>query len=141
MRNQFFYSRIVRRKVEGTENIVESTYRDSFNLDMVIRSVTLENGQVVVLLNDVHEQIQQVPIMNSNNKPKGFKEVKGNVQSEITLSAEDGERFFNVSNVEHSCCNHAHKEMGDIVDKVVPEEDYKPANMSVVAEVVNPENK
>lgn len=106
-RNQFFYTRTVRRQVEGVEGVddtvVEQKFRDSFNLDMVIRSVTLETGEVVLLLNDLHEQYTQQPIVNPNtNKVKGYKEVKNIVQSEITLSPEDGARFWQVTNVENS---------------------------------------
>jgi hypothetical protein len=103
MRNQFFYTRTVRTEVPATEtseaHIEVREYRDSLNLDMVIRSVTLETGAVVVLLNDIHEQVTQEPIINTHtNKVKGYREIKANVQSEISLYVEDGRRFFELTN-------------------------------------------
>lgn len=104
MRNQFFYTRTVQQQAEGTEgveNVITSSFRDSLNLEMVIRSVTLPSGEVVVLLNDTHMQYQQVPEMDlKKNTVKSYREVRSNVQSEITLSIEDGKRFFNLTNVE-----------------------------------------
>lgn len=104
MRNQFFYTRTVQTQAEGTEgaeNLIISSYRDSINLDMVIRSVTLPSGEVVVLLNDTHIQFQQNPIMDTKkNAIKSYKEVRSTVQSEITLSIEDGKRFFLLTNAE-----------------------------------------
>lgn len=104
-RNQFFYTRTVQSQAEGTEgveNTIISKYRDSFSLDYVIRSVSLPSGEVIVLLNDLHEQIQQVPVVNPKTNKVTYKEVKVPVQSEITLSNEDGKRFFELTNVEQS---------------------------------------
>jgi hypothetical protein len=106
MRNQFFYTRTVTQQAEGTEgveNTVTSTFRDSLNLEMVIRSVTLPTGEVVVLLNDIHEQLQQIPVINhETNEVENYREVRTNVQSEINLSPEDGRRFFEITNIEFS---------------------------------------
>ena len=54
MRNQFFYT----RKVEDKE------FRDSFNIDMVIRTVSIESGETIVLLDDLHELTKEVPEIN-----------------------------------------------------------------------------
>jgi hypothetical protein len=89
--NQFFYTRI-----EG-----EKTYRDSFNIDTVIRSVQLEDDKVLVLLSDLHERTQQVPEIDiKTNKVKGYRRERNTFQSEITLSKEDGERFYKLLNIE-----------------------------------------
>jgi len=115
MRNQFFYTRKVQKQLEGTEgveNVVTSSYRDSLNLDMVIRSVTLETGEVVVLLNDMHEQTQQYPIVNEKTKKVTYKEAKSIVQSEITLSVEDGKRFFEATSVDYSKPSYSEERAG-----------------------------
>ena len=122
MRNQFFYTRTVQSQAEGTEGAetttVISSYRDSLNLDMVIRSVTLPSGEVVVLLNDVHLQYQQVPDINTKtNAVKSYKEVRTSVQSEITLSVEDGKRFFSLTNVEGECKTSHSSERTEILKK------------------------
>lgn len=89
--NQFFYTRITEEK----------EYRDSFNVNKVIRSMTFPEGKVIVILDDFHEQLTQQPDINpKNNKMNGYKMVRATMQSEIELSKEDGERFFNLLNIE-----------------------------------------
>jgi hypothetical protein len=89
MQNQFFYTR-----TEG-----EKTFRDSFNVNKVIRSVENEDGSIVVLLDDIHERTQEVPDINvKTNKLVGYKRQRGTFQSEIVLSKEDADRFFNLTN-------------------------------------------
>jgi hypothetical protein len=91
MRNQFFYTRI-----EG-----ENKFRDSLNVDKVIRSVTQQDGTVIVLLDDIHERSHEVPDINlKTNKVVGVKRQRDIFQSEITLTKEDGERFFNLTTIE-----------------------------------------
>ncbi len=100
--NQFFYTRKVTTQAEADEQPIIKEYRDSFNVDMVIRSVQLETGETIVLLDDLHEQTQEVPEINhKTNKVIRTKKVTTNVQSEIYLSKEDGERFFNLLNIEN----------------------------------------
>lgn len=92
MKNQFFYTRIGEDKKE---------YRDSLNLNKVIRSVTDTDGKVIVLLDDFNERVTTQPDIDpKKNKLKGYKNVRQTVQSEILLSAEDGERFFKLTNIE-----------------------------------------
>ena len=82
--SQFFYSR-----VEG-----DKTFTDSFNLNMVIRSVEYEDGTRLVLLNDIHERSRDVPDVDiKSNKVKGMKRVRDVFQSEIILDADDNIRF------------------------------------------------
>lgn len=91
MKNQFFYT----RKHEDKE------YRDSFNVNKVIRSVTHTDGSVIVILDDFNERVTQQPDIDlRTNKMKGYKNVRETVQSEIHLSAEDGERFYKLLNIE-----------------------------------------
>ena len=52
MRNQFFYTR--KELKSGTpENPVYNVFRDSFSLDKVVRSLTIEDERVLVLLDDL----------------------------------------------------------------------------------------
>jgi hypothetical protein len=103
MKNQFFYTRTVTLPPteEGSEPITR-TYRDSFNVDKVIRSVTVESGEVIILLDDMHEQLQMVQSVNPKTNKVFNKEKMVAVQSEITLSVDDGLRFFEITNI--GCC-------------------------------------
>lgn len=111
LKNQFFYTRTVRTQGGSEDVILESKFRDSFSLSKVIRSVTVENGNVIVLLDDVHEQIQQMPIGGKNGKPHSFKEIRTMVQSEITLNAEDGRRFYALTNADGHKVNNSVEEI------------------------------
>lgn len=85
MKNQFIYTAV----------IAEKEYRASFNLEKVIRSLTNEEGSVIVILDDFNERVTQQPDIDlKTNKMKGYKNVRETVQSEIVLSAEDGARFY-----------------------------------------------
>ena len=95
MTNQFFYTRKVTTPglKEGDPNIVKE-YIDSFNIDKVIRTLSLDDGTMVVLLDDIHERVQEMP----NHHPKtgkiiGTKMQRQTVQTEIVLEGEDIKRF------------------------------------------------
>lgn len=92
MSNQFFYT----RKSESGADV-----RDSFNINKVIRSLSNDDGTVLVLLDDLHERAQEIPDIDvRTNKVKGVKRQRNTFQSEVSLSKEDGERFFNLLNIE-----------------------------------------
>jgi len=57
--------------------------RDSFNLDTVIRTHMLSEEHVIVLLNDGHEEAQDVPKMEKGKIVQGRQ--RGWVQSEISI--------------------------------------------------------
>jgi hypothetical protein len=94
MKNQFFYTR--KELVSGTpENPEFKEYRDSFNVEKVIRTVAMDDGRIMVLLDDLHERAQEVPDLDpKTNKMKGYKRVKNTFQSEIYLDPEDAARFY-----------------------------------------------
>ena len=96
--NQFFYTR--KELVSGTpENPEFKEFRDSFNINKIVRSITIEDGRVLVLLDDLHERAQQVPDVDlKTNKIKGMKRERNTFQTEITLSGNDIERFHNLAN-------------------------------------------
>lgn len=90
MTNQFFYTRVAGEK----------TYTDSFNLNKVIRSIENEDGTFLVLLDDIHERSHEVPDIDlKTNKMRGTKRQRDVFQSEISLSAEDGARFKNLTQI------------------------------------------
>ena len=89
--NQFFYT----RTVEGAE------FKDSFNVNKVIRSVTHTDGTLIVILDDFNERVTQEPDIDlKTNKLKGYKSLRQTVQSEIILSKEDAVRFYQLLNIE-----------------------------------------
>lgn len=88
MKNQFIYTAV----------IAEKEYKASFNIEKVIRSLTEENGNMIVILDDFNERVTQQPDIDlKTNKFKGYKNVRETVQSEIQLTPEDGERFYKLT--------------------------------------------
>jgi hypothetical protein len=99
MRNQFFY---IRKELKsGTpDNPVYNEFLDSFSLDKVVRTLTIEDGRVLVLLDDLHERSQEVPDVDvRTNKVKGVKRQRNTFQSEIYLESEDAVRFFQLTSI------------------------------------------
>lgn len=93
--NQFFYKRkeVLRPQPGDTEpKFSEGT--DSFNLDKVIRSIQLDTGGRLVLLDDLHERFREVEVTNSKGKVTAIKREKDVFQSEITLNDEDSKAFI-----------------------------------------------
>lgn len=99
MRNQFIYTEEVTipSKEEGVEP-TKKLVKNSFNVDLVIRALTLDEGGVLLLLDDLHERWQDVPTINQNGK-RSIKREKDTFQSEIRLSKEEGERFFELTDI------------------------------------------
>ena len=99
MKNQFFYTRI--EISGGTPEAPEyKEFRDSFNVNKVIRSITLEDGRILVLLDDMHERAQEVPDVDPKTKRmKGMKRERNMYQTEIFLDADDAKRFFELTGV------------------------------------------
>lgn len=101
-KNQFFYQR--REQIppsEGETEIKFRNFRDSFNVDMIIRSLELDNGRVLVLLNDIHERPQEIPIKSNKGTITGYKRERNVFQTEITLeNSEDVERFYKLTTIE-----------------------------------------
>lgn len=97
MKNQFFYTR--KELKSGTpENPVYNEFRDSFNINKVIRTVAIEDGRLLVLLDDIHERAQEMPEIDPrSNKVKGIKRQRNTFQSEIYLEGQDVERFYNAT--------------------------------------------
>ena len=97
MKNQFFYTR---KEPNGKEGEFTS-FKCSFNLDMVIRSEELSNGNTLVLLNDIHQRPQEVEMKNKQGKVTAIKREINTFQSEIYLTEpSDIQRFYEISAIE-----------------------------------------
>ena len=97
--NQFFYTR--KEPVQGTDPLEFKEHLDSFNIEKVIRTIIVENGNRLVLLDDIHERSTEVPDVNpKNGQTRGYKRERNTYQTEIYLSSEDSERFVKVMNIE-----------------------------------------
>ena len=67
---------------------------NSFNVDKVIRTVTLQDKSLLVLLDDLHERAVETPNINpKTNKVVGVQRKRDTYQSEIYLRDEDITRF------------------------------------------------
>lgn len=97
MKNQFVFTRL--EVSGGTPEAPEyKEFKDSFNVEKVIRAVSLEDNRVLVLLDDIHERAQQVPDLDiKTNKMKGYKRERNTYQTEIYLEVEDGKRFYELT--------------------------------------------
>jgi len=90
MTNQFFYTR-----KDG-----EKEYMDSFNVNKVIRTVAMDDNDLLVLLDDIHERTTEQPNINlKTNKMTGVIRKRDVYQSEIHLHGEDIVRFKNATNI------------------------------------------
>ena len=97
MKNQFFYTRTV-----AAEGFAEpQNYRESFNMDKVVRSVQMDDGRTLILMDDIHERTIETPDIDlKTNKMKGYKRERNTYQSEIFLNSADAERFFNLTTIQ-----------------------------------------
>jgi hypothetical protein len=97
--NQFFYTR--KEPVQGTDPLEFKEHLDSFNIEKVIRTIIVENGNRLVLLDDIHERSTEVPDVNpKNGQTRGYKRERNTYQTEVYLSLEDSERFVKLMNIE-----------------------------------------
>lgn len=89
-KNQFYYTR-----KEG-----EKEMTDSFNVNKVIRTLTIEDGRTLVLLDDLHERVIEVPVYNpSTGKLKEMRRERNTYQSEVYLDEEDAKRFKEIMSI------------------------------------------
>lgn len=106
MKNQFFYT-ITQTIANGApdranDEPIEVKTLASFNMDKVIRSMEIPSGELIVILDDFHNEVQQNNTVNPNtNKLIIGKKETVVVQSEIRLSIEDKGRFFALTNIEN----------------------------------------
>lgn len=109
MSKLFFYQREVKRKVKGIpdeegrtppDTEVVETYWDCFNIDKVVRGHWTSADEFTIMLDDGHEQADDVqkPIFKGG-KMTGVetKRERAWYMSQIPLNKEDAERFRNVA--------------------------------------------
>jgi hypothetical protein len=90
MTNQFFYTR-----KEG-----DKEFTDSFNINKVIRTVQMDEGDLLVLLDDIHERAVETPNINpKTNKMIGVTRKRDVYQSEIHLTGDDITRFKQLTSI------------------------------------------
>jgi hypothetical protein len=81
-----------------TRKMDDKSYTDSFNLNKVVRSVAMEDGTLLILLDDLHERSRDVQAPNIKTNKMEIKRVRETFQSEITLEGDDVTRFNNLAN-------------------------------------------
>jgi len=91
MTNQFFYTR-----TEG-----DKEYTASFNVNKIIFTVEKDDGTILVVLDDIHERVFEIPILHPKTKKEtgGVSRKRETVQSEITLSGDDVIRFKQLTEI------------------------------------------
>jgi len=97
MKHMFFYSRV--QPVEDQEGQFK-TFTDSLNIEKIIRTISMDDGKLLILMDDLHRRNQQVPVTNKQGKITAYKNVEDTFQSEITLEIADVERFKKLTNIE-----------------------------------------
>ncbi len=109
-KNQFYYTRKEEVKVPtepsftstGLPYIVEiKEYKDSFNVNKVIRSREMEDGTTLIVLDDFHDEMREVPGSHpKTRKPTGvYVKERNTYQSEIVLSKEDGAKLYEIISI------------------------------------------
>lgn len=75
----------------------DKSYTESFNLNKVVRSVVLKEGELLILLDDIHDRSRDVQAPNPKTNKLEIKRVRETLQSEIILIGEDITRFNNLN--------------------------------------------
>ena len=98
----------IEKGIVGTDAYTKTVY-DSFNINNVVRSMTMDDGGMLVLLDDIHQRFENRPKINpTNGNPKKDKHgrviverVQDTFQSEIMLSAEEAEQFLKLTGINY----------------------------------------
>ena len=100
-KNQFFYTRLeaLPIKKEGEEQEYKK-FRDSLNIEKIIRTVSLDDGRLLVLLDDLHERPVEVEIKNKQGRVTAIKREMQVFQSEIYLNEIEAENFYKLTSIE-----------------------------------------
>lgn len=98
--NLFFYTTTeIITNPENKEEQIEKEFTHAFNLKKVIRAVSLENDELLILLDDIHERITEKPkidpktdrIVGTISKTEVF-------QTEIILKGKERDNFLALNN-------------------------------------------
>jgi len=97
--NMFFYSRKVKsdNPEEGDKFV-----QDALNPAKIIRVITLDNGDYLVLMDDLHSRRESVPVRNKKGEITSYKNETNTFQSEVNLLKETGdvERFKQLTEIQ-----------------------------------------
>lgn len=100
MRHQFVYTQ--KDPIPGKEGEFRR-FHASFNIEKCIRSMSLDDGRLLVLLDDIHQRPQSVEVLNKQGKVTAIKRELQTFQSEIFISEpSDIERFYKLLGIEGS---------------------------------------
>lgn len=91
MSDQFFYDHLEVRPKQGEEPAKLLQLRGSFSLDMVLRTIKGEDGRMMVIMKDGHEEARDFEERKGNKTEIVRKRVW--VQGEIVLTPKDAIRF------------------------------------------------
>ena len=90
------------RQIPNQFEIEEIEVKDSFNIDYIIRTHSINKDKIIVLLDDGHEITEKTPVLRNPKKPaisSNITETKERVwvQSEISITKpEEIKRYFEV---------------------------------------------
>ena len=91
---QFFYDRREpQAPKEGETEITWVTFRDSFNVDKVVRTVEYEKGKLVVVLDDGHEEARDIEARDEKGRPITRRERQW-MLTQIYLNEEDTVKYW-----------------------------------------------
>jgi hypothetical protein len=97
-KNQFFYTQ--KTPIQGKTGEFK-TARCSLNISKVIRSISLDDGRVLILMDDIHQRPHQVEILSKAKKVIRYRTEMSTFQSELYLTeSSDIERFYEVTSVD-----------------------------------------
>lgn len=107
---------------------------DCFNVTQVIRGRLFKDGSMLILLNDGHEEVFEVPPYDTKTgvKKTHVKERKF-TQSEIGLSPEDATRFINFTSEDRAFWNVPEQQV-ESKDKEEPSEEKEPEKVKTETE-------
>ena len=74
-------------------------FKDCFNLDKFILGAMRDDGKMLIFLDDYHNIIDKVPVLNKQGKITAYKNEQVTVQSQIVLEGEDIERFIKLTEI------------------------------------------
>lgn len=114
-KNQFVYKREIEvpemkedteKGIIGTDPYTRIVF-DSFNINNVIRAVTMDDDKLLVLLDDLHEHYEnKAKVHPKTGKPKFdrkgqmiFERVKETFQSEIYLSKKEAKKYLKLTSI------------------------------------------
>lgn len=98
MKNQFYYTRKVEKPTKEGEEKQYDEFLDHFNVNKVIRGVTMGDEHIIIL-DDFNERVSDQPDLDKKGKQIGWKRVRETVQSEIHLNKADAARYRNLTSI------------------------------------------